>query len=72
MWLQNVLPFRRQKTMSNVQTLHVVWQDIGSRLFYHIGTLSYYIADSTNSSILMHSWDPKAGRCFKELLYDSS
>ena len=28
--------------MSNVQTLLVVWQNIKSRLYYHIGTLSYY------------------------------
>lgn len=28
--------------MSKVQTLLVVWQDESSRLYYHIGTLSYY------------------------------
>ncbi|MED0665940.1 HIRAN domain-containing protein [Bacillus badius] len=28
--------------MSNVHTLLVVWQDKESRLYYHIGTLSYY------------------------------
>lgn len=28
--------------MSNVHTLLVVWQDTNSRLYYHVGTLSYY------------------------------
>ncbi|MEQ2468393.1 HIRAN domain-containing protein [Niallia hominis] len=28
--------------MSNVHTLLVVWQDTKSRLYYHVGTLSYY------------------------------
>lgn len=28
--------------MSNVQTLLVVWQDDKTRLYYHIGTLSYF------------------------------
>lgn len=28
--------------MSDTQTLFVVWQDEDSRLYYHVGTLSYY------------------------------